>query len=249
MSLDASAKLAEKMLQGYAMIQDSCGDCNVPLMRTRDRTKHECVGCGAVFDKDLNRIIAENTADTDAGGHADQNEVVYMKKGEATPGPMVSHGDTKADSRPMISQIPPVPTHVDSTFSATSEAFESQAARSPVRCHSYRGATKNIEGLEKVRKTYIDCLERSVKGNNWNVQRHEELIKASRDITQLMSDIRAEKYCRQLEQVTDKMMRDTTAQNSGQGGANNFAECEKLAKFLSNSVQSEAAGFPRRLEN
>ena len=38
-ALDASAKLAEKMLQGYAMVQESCGDCNVPLMRTRDRTR------------------------------------------------------------------------------------------------------------------------------------------------------------------------------------------------------------------
>lgn len=47
---ELSKKMGEKLLQGWAMLEDSCFDCMFPLMRSR-KGETVCVGCGPVGQK------------------------------------------------------------------------------------------------------------------------------------------------------------------------------------------------------
>eukprot|EP00011_Vannellida_sp_DIVA3-517-6-12_P009748 CAMPEP_0114617394 /NCGR_PEP_ID=MMETSP0168-20121206/7175_1 /TAXON_ID=95228 ORGANISM="Vannella sp., Strain DIVA3 517/6/12" /NCGR_SAMPLE_ID=MMETSP0168 /ASSEMBLY_ACC=CAM_ASM_000044 /LENGTH=196 /DNA_ID=CAMNT_0001828529 /DNA_START=313 /DNA_END=903 /DNA_ORIENTATION=- len=42
---DVSAKMGTRLLQGWAMLEEVCPRCNVPLMRQRKTNQLECVGC------------------------------------------------------------------------------------------------------------------------------------------------------------------------------------------------------------
>lgn len=38
--------MGQLLLQGWAMLEETCEDCNVPLMRSRDKKQEMCVQCG-----------------------------------------------------------------------------------------------------------------------------------------------------------------------------------------------------------
>ena len=41
----ASQQLGVLLLQGWTMLEECCDDCNVPLMRSRDKKQELCVQC------------------------------------------------------------------------------------------------------------------------------------------------------------------------------------------------------------
>ena len=48
---DSSSKLAQKLLEGWSMLEECCPDCFVPLMKPR-KGPALCVSCGFEWDKD-----------------------------------------------------------------------------------------------------------------------------------------------------------------------------------------------------
>jgi uncharacterized Zn finger protein (UPF0148 family) len=43
---DSSMAMSELLLKGWSMLAESCPDCYVPIMRSRDKSEQKCVGCG-----------------------------------------------------------------------------------------------------------------------------------------------------------------------------------------------------------
>jgi uncharacterized Zn finger protein (UPF0148 family) len=41
----SSQKMGALLLQGWAMLEECCEECNVPLMRNRTKDKEVCVQC------------------------------------------------------------------------------------------------------------------------------------------------------------------------------------------------------------
>ena len=48
---DISKKLGEKLIQGWAMLEDACQDCNVPIMRSK-KGEMVCFGCNRGFRRE-----------------------------------------------------------------------------------------------------------------------------------------------------------------------------------------------------
>lgn len=47
---EVSKKLGEKLVQGWAMLQDACNDCNVPIMRSK-KGEMVCFGCNKSYKR------------------------------------------------------------------------------------------------------------------------------------------------------------------------------------------------------
>lgn len=45
----ASQRLGAKLLAGWRMLSDTCGDCGIPLMQPRNEARRQCVGCERWF--------------------------------------------------------------------------------------------------------------------------------------------------------------------------------------------------------
>ena len=50
------------LLQGYAMLEETCPDCNVPIMRSRSK-EELCVVCGQAY-KNRNMLGVNTTSST-----------------------------------------------------------------------------------------------------------------------------------------------------------------------------------------
>ena len=48
---DSSKAMSELLMQGWSMLADTCPDCFVPIMRSRDKKEDKCVGCGTDYLK------------------------------------------------------------------------------------------------------------------------------------------------------------------------------------------------------
>lgn len=58
---DCSGKMGVLLLQGWAMLDKSCEDCNVPLMAPRSKDKEICCACNKDY-KNLNEKKAAPTS-------------------------------------------------------------------------------------------------------------------------------------------------------------------------------------------
>ena len=56
---NASAEMGTLMLQGWAMLEDVCLDCHVPIMRSRDKKTEKCVVCDQEYKKNLGTMAKE----------------------------------------------------------------------------------------------------------------------------------------------------------------------------------------------
>jgi uncharacterized Zn finger protein (UPF0148 family) len=50
--MSSSSKMGTLLLQGWAMLEECCEDCNVPLMRNRTKDKEICVQCNRDYKAD-----------------------------------------------------------------------------------------------------------------------------------------------------------------------------------------------------
>ena len=55
MATDPSQLLAQKMLEGWCMLNKECGDCGIPIMKSR-AGEEICVGCGGTNKKEAVQV-------------------------------------------------------------------------------------------------------------------------------------------------------------------------------------------------
>lgn len=82
-------EMGSYMLKGWVMMNECCSSCNVPLMRTKDRSSIICVGCNTDFAKDVAERVThvESNVETELVEAESNNNVQQVEKAESDLGP------------------------------------------------------------------------------------------------------------------------------------------------------------------